>query len=405
MSLESLATWAGFAISTILLILVARKTLWGALASAAFVLGVFTVAPRTIGLLFLAVGTTLDNFFLALSFAIIPVVGKLLNEAGYMTSLVSSIKISRASFNMISPALVGLLPVPGGALISAPMIDETASDLPAQYRCASNVWFRHVLFIVYPVSSTIILSTQVAQVNRYLAIACLIPFLVIAIILGYVFFLKKVEGKLESTETYPRNMVIRPLIILAITPAIDLLLRELAFPLAGIEFENLSLMIGTTCSLILAIAWSEMKLSKFLKVTRAAHPWNFFLFILMMFFYLEVFNASGIDGLISSYNLHPTILLCMLGFAFGFITGRMNVPLLIIIPIFLNDSALPSMTLLPFAVVYMSVYVGYVISPVHPCLSVTLEFFKVSYIKTAKVMIPPGAILLALTFILSFFIR
>ncbi|MHA1680289.1 MAG: DUF401 family protein [Promethearchaeota archaeon] len=427
----SALSWTGFIASTVLLVFISRKSLWIALTVSALVLGFFTMEPANVAMQFLDAWTDPENLLLGISLAGIPVIGVLMERAGYMDALVTSIKIPKSAFNIIAPALVGLLPVPGGALISAPMINRAGSAMSPEKRCASNVWFRHVLFLIYPVSSTIILGTEAANLDRFVAILALSPFLIITVIAGYVAFLRGVKGKLGENQDggakSTRKEILRSFVILFTTPAIDISLRLVLEDVA----RNLSLVIGVGLSLFLALIWFRLpdpesilrrdgktgkqvpsrdkntrkRNEEILRFIKKAKPWNFFLFILLIFCYLNIFNESGIADLISSYNLPPIILLVLVGFFFGFITGRMNVPLLIIIPIYLTPLG-PGALMAPkeFVTCFISIYVGYIMSPVHPCLSVTLEYFHVKYTKTVREMLLPGTITISFAVILSFFI-
>lgn len=395
--------WIGFISAIICLILIARKSIWLGLLVASVVLGIFTMPVPMIGIAFLTAALNLDNFFLCVSMALIPLIGGVMERSGQMDDLVNSIRINKAAFNALAPALVGLLPVAGGALISAPMVNRGAQELKPEARCGLNVWFRHTLFLIYPVGSSLILSSREAGIDRYMALLYLTPFLLVTIILGYIFYLRPLKGKNEPEATPARKNFAKALLIILATPILDISLKFM-FPLEEMGIGNFSLLVGVAASTTLAITWSHFGRKELKETIKKAKPWNFFLFMLFIFTFLEVFYLSGIEEEISSYNLPPFILLVVIGFAFGFITGRLNVPLLIIIPLYLATYSAAIMPPLPFVVVYMSVYQGYVISPVHPCVSATLEYFKVSYGKMAKLMAYPCTVAIVMLGILSFFI-
>lgn len=62
--------------------------------------------------------------------------------------LVHSVKITA----MLLPAMMGLLPVPGGAMLSAPMTDAIGERLllSPERRVSVNLAFRHTVFMVIP---------------------------------------------------------------------------------------------------------------------------------------------------------------------------------------------------------------------------------------------------------------
>jgi hypothetical protein len=62
-----------------------------------------------------------------------------------------------------------------------------------------------------------------------------------------------------------------------------------------------------------------------------------------------------------------------------------------------------TVTPITFAVIYTALFFGYMISPVHPCVGVSLEYFKVPMKSFIKLLIVPTSIVFAVTLVLSFF--
>ena len=71
----------------------------------------------------------------------------------------------------------------------------------------------------------------------------------------------------------------------------------------------------------------------------------------------------------------------------------MVTPAGIVIPMFLTKFG--SISPIIFAITYFSMFLGYVMTPVHPCVSLTAEFFKVDIKDFLKITLPPA--ILALT--------
>ncbi|MHA1791342.1 MAG: DUF401 family protein [Promethearchaeota archaeon] len=397
-------SWIGFFIATFSLIIISKKSIWLALLSSSIILGAFTISFYTLMQDMFDAFFTVDNILLASSMALIPIIGVVLEKSGMLDTLVDQVNIRRDVFNAMAPALVGMLSVPGGALISAPIVNKAAGPIAPETKTALNVWFRHVLFIIYPISSTMIISTNLAGINKYSVILALVPIAIIVTVLGFIFFLKNLKDNLSSSSDKDIAGFFKPLIVIITTPILDPIFR-LLFNGLSIKLEYLSIFISISISLLLAWFWSGFSRTSALTILKYSKAWNFLLFMIFLFFFLNVFEDSGIASIIASYKLHPVVILVILGFVFGFITGRMNLPLVILIPIYLSTFAITTMPLLSFCVLYMSVYTGYILSPVHPCLSVTIEYFKVNYINTVKKMIIPAAILMILITSLSFFAR
>jgi hypothetical protein len=90
-----------------------------------------------------------------------------------------------------------------------------------------------------------------------------------------------------------------------------------------------------------------------------------------------------------------------MGYALGIATGRVLLPASIIIPVYLT---MGSMTPVVFATVYTSIFFGYVISPVHPCVGVSLEYFSVSLKDFLRLLAVPTFIVFFVCLVISFFI-
>jgi hypothetical protein len=154
-------------------------------------------------------------------------------------------------------------------------------------------------------------------------------------------------------------------------------------------------------ALVLAAIAARADLASLEAVARKMKPWNYGSIILGMFLFLAVFRVSGVPELIGSLHL-PLMFLCMgVGAFLGVVTGRMEVPASIVIPIYLGSAGLTAMAPVVFAVTYASIFVGYVISPVHPCTSISLEYFGVSIWAYLKKMAMPSIIMMAVTIIVG----
>ena len=119
--------------------------------------------------------------------------------------------------------------------------------------------------------------------------------------------------------------------------------------------------------------------------------------------FLHVFEMSSIPELIAGIEITPEILCVAMGFLLGFGTGRIVTPAGVIIPIFLRKFG--PISPIVFAITYFSVFLGYALTPVHPCVSLTAEFFKVEIKDFLRVTARPALIALIVCLLLLFFIN
>ena len=126
--------------------------------------------------------------------------GSLLKESGRALSLtdaVESLLRSKRASMVILPALIGLLPMPGGALLSAPLIDEVGNrtDIEPTRLAAINYWFRHMLEYVWPLYLGIILASSILEIKVGKIISAQWP-MSVGMLIGGILFLLVPLGKL-----------------------------------------------------------------------------------------------------------------------------------------------------------------------------------------------------------------
>jgi integral membrane protein (TIGR00529 family) len=90
------------------------------------------------------------------------------------------------------PALIGLLPMPGGAIFSAPMVKAVSANMSLgnEDRAVINYWFRHVWEMFWPLYPGIILTVALADIPISALISRSWPGVVAMFGIGWFFFLR-----------------------------------------------------------------------------------------------------------------------------------------------------------------------------------------------------------------------
>lgn len=322
-------------------------------------------------------------FLLAIALSLIPILGGIIDESGIMIELIQNMNISKKKSIMLTPAFFGLFPVAGGALMSAPIIDKMVPNINPDRKVAINVWFRHIVILVYPLSPALLLLSELSHIDTYIIVlTMLIPFFLLFII-GYFAFIYSIN---EIDEKHKRDikLVLYYIIPLIIAPIIDIVGRNCF----DIKFPNLFLIIGLAVSIIVSLKIGHMKFQNIKKISKKMKLWRFPLLIFSIFLFLEIFDNSGIKQEISNLNL-PFILLILLSFLLGFVTGELQVPISILIPIYLIQNSLVIMPLVDCIFIYSAIFLGYLMTPLHPCVSYSNDFFKAKFSKVFKLLIVP----------------
>jgi len=388
--------WISFFVAIISLLIIARKNLWLGLTVGALVLGLFNLKlPILIKTIILTL-TDPEVLLLATAVGTIPLIGGMLQTSGLLNDLVNNLQVKRKVFLGFSPAFMGLLPLPGGALLSAPMLRKAGDDIGGDAYAAINVWFRHILIMIYPLGSLLACS-KMAQLDLYKNLIYIFPIFLIFFLIGYIFLLHRIDGKMPSPHKINYLKLIRPIIIIIAAPIVHILISR-----SGLK-DELSLLIGIGVALTLVILIGKITFKQAISIIKIMKPWKFFLIIIGIFLFLYIFENSDISSEIAKAVFSFQFLVVVLAAFLGFVTGRIQLPVSILLPIFLSKYSTSLLTPPVFALMYSSVFVGYMISPVHPCVSISVEYFKSNFKSFVRKLILPALLCLILLYLASFF--
>ncbi len=393
-------TWISLVVSLLLLLLISQKNLALGMFTAAIVMGLTTMSWSSFLDQLAATFSDPSALSLAGLVGIIAMVGGILEESGEMENLVSNMRIGKRPFLASSPALLGMLPMPGGALLSAPMVESSGGKLSGSTKAVINVWFRHILFLIYPLGPALIASAKIAGLSVYATIPYLAPLFLISVLLGYFFLLRETETGMEYSDKFSLRGLLVPLTVILLAPLVDVMLKAF-FNFSVPEYTTL---IGVTLSFVAALVVSGYGLSELGQVTKKMEPWGFALIVLGMFTFLNVFQNSGAPEAIGDLSFPLPVLVVGVSFLLGLVTGRIQAPASIIFPIFFARQGVEVVPVMAFAVAYFSIFVGYAISPIHPCVSVSVEFFETSMGDYVRKIAPPAVISLLVAGLLAIFL-
>jgi len=365
--------WFSFLLSIALLIGIGRKSIWLGLIISSFILGVLNLPLSNVVTIFIKTICDPSIFLLALAVGIMPIVGGALSESGLIKNLIQSLNMHSKTFLFIAPAFMGMLTMPGGALLSAPVIANVGSGATKADYAAVNVWFRHILVMIYPLAG-LLATTKMAGLDLYTEVLYLLPAFLLLTLLGYFFILRPIKDNSVLSGKHDSRKIFQPIGAVMIAPVIHIIGKSL-FPNI---IEEIPLIIGILLSLGLTFYFGNLSLRELIPITLKMRLWRFFLLIFGMFIFLNVFKATDASAAISSIAFNKTFLMVGIALFLGFVTGRVQVPVSILLPIYYASFGAETMSHLVFAVMYFSVFIGYVVSPIHPCVSVTVEYFNTS---------------------------
>lgn len=138
------------------------------------------IDPRTIALALVTL------FLLGLSMV--------MEQGGQFTAIVrlATLVVRRPSVAMAAlPALVGLLPMPGGAVFSAPMVASAAGGqdkVPGAVLSAINYWFRHIWEHWWPLYPGVLLALALTHADYFTFLRYQMPLGAFMVLSGLVLF-------------------------------------------------------------------------------------------------------------------------------------------------------------------------------------------------------------------------
>jgi integral membrane protein (TIGR00529 family) len=310
----------------------------------------------------------------------IPILGGIMEESGLMMEMIQKMRVSKKSSLMVIPAIFGLLPVPGGALMSAPIVDQIGYKEEINKKVSINVWYRHVIILIYPLSSSLIVASFLTHINLYILVIALLPSFIIMCLVGYYTLVKDVSPSSKQVERDLKR-AFHNLLPIIIAPMIDFIGRTFF----NLSYPEIFLLFGLVFSIWLALRFGNIKFSNVKIISKEMKIWRYPFIIFAMFLFLEVFILTGASEEIASLNL-SVFYFILIGFFLGFATGRIQLPISILIPIFLAQYAVFTMPILDFIFIYTSIFLGYLITPIHPCVSYSIEYFETDFTKVLKIL-------------------
>ncbi|MDO9549224.1 MAG: DUF401 family protein, partial [Candidatus Marinimicrobia bacterium] len=336
--------WSSFLISILLLLAVGRKNIWLGLMVSSFILGVLNLPFTDVGAIFIKTIGDPSIFLLALAVGIMPVIGGALSESGLIKDLIQSLNMRSKTFLFMAPAFMGMLTMPGGALLSAPVIANVGSGATKADYAAINIWFRHILVMIYPLAG-LLATTKMAGIDLYTEVLYLLPAFLLLTLLGYLFILRPIKDNSALTGTHKSRKILQPIGAVMIAPVIHIIGKSL-FPNM---MEEIPLIVGVLLSLGLTFHFGKLPLKELGPITLKMRPWRFFLLILGMFIFLNVFKATDASAAIAAIAFNKTFLIVGIALFLGFVTGRVQVPVSILLPIYYAGFGAETMSPMVFA--------------------------------------------------------
>jgi integral membrane protein (TIGR00529 family) len=341
---------------------------------------------------------------IAILLSLIFILAKCMQETGAIKKLIDSLRsiFTKGGTLGVIPAVYGLMPVPGGALFSAPTIDEEGDkfNIDQNQKNFLNVWFRHVWFPIYPISSAMILITSVKFANFDISLIILanIPAFIASILVGLFFlkkFIKNAPEKNFSTEKDYSGL------IYLLPPILPLLIYGF-LQIFGIP-QIRSFLIGVIISIILVFYLTDRTKEDYFGILKKSISFNLAIAIFGIMIFREIFEVSQanivLKDIIIGANIPVISMIVIIPLVLGVLTGynlgavALSYPILApMFPTDINHIVLVGYT----SLIFISSLIGYIISPIHLCNVVSSDYLKTDTTRMYRTYIPAAFLMLAI---------
>jgi len=286
------------------------------------------------------------------------------------------------------PALLGLIPMPAGAIFSAPMVKDVGGrvGLTPEEELFVNYWFRHIWEFVWPLFPGIILFAGLLKVEIQEVIVVQFPLTIITVIVGFIWEYKNLR---KDTTLINKKDILFNLkkLFFGVWPILLIIVLVL-----GTKTDLLlSLLIVILSLIFINIKKLSLKILK--EIVKNDIDLSVVILIASIMIFKRILQVSGgieiIPEVFAKLGIHPFIVLFSIPFFIAIMTGvgtaALGIGLPVLLPIIIQGEPNLYYAMLAFT----GSFAGVMISPMHLCLVVTKNYFKADMAKIYKMLTLP----------------
>jgi len=358
------------------------------------VLGVLTalgracIAPPTVQLVFVI--------------AFIMLLAALCSHFGYMDMFARALKrliADRRVSLCLMPAFGGLLPMPGGAMWSAPLVQnvDRQSEISPEQRTFVNYWFRHVWEYVLPVYPGLVLAAAILGVPITHLVRGQVHLTVASIVSGAVVVLLTIKrGGHTDVAAESKAKALR-LLLYGIWPFAFVIILVLGF--------KQDLLIVLASAILLMWLVTRTRPREFVRLAWKSFSPASLSVVLGVMGFKEIMTAGGVvevlPGLLASLHIPNVLVLFFIPLLVGLLTGITQAFVGVAFPVIMPFIHKGDSSLAFAALAYSGGFLGVLLSPVHLCLILTHQYFKARLGGVYRLMIFPVIFVACVAFVLA----
>lgn len=381
----------------VILILIRFINISASILAGAVLLGLLTIGFETFNQIFVS-ATSFQTLKLLAIVILAFTLGYSMEYFKLLDDLTSSVsEMTGIASLLLIPLIVGLLPMPGGALISAVMLTNLVKKFNVKPEKATyvNYWFRHPWVTVWPLYPSFVIGATIVNAPFFEIFRATYPIALIAILSG---FLVTWGFKRVEIRFYPswRNF---SKMIYSFYPVIIVALASLVF--------KLDLLLTLVLSLAILYTHKRLSFADLKSIFRKAIDAKIIALIFAVMIYKGLIEYTSSAEIffqhLNDWNFSPAVASFLLSFVIGFSTGVEISYGSIALPLLTKFTGVGAIVYKNLMLVFGAGYLGVMLSPLHLCLVFSSEYYKASLFKVYRDLLPTGilaAFLLILTYLL-----
>ena len=311
---------------------------------------------------------------------------QLMEKLGMLKGVSSSLSPLSGIEVALIPLLIGLLPMPGGALVSAVMISSLAAkyQIDPERMTFINYWFRHIWVTVWPLYPNVIIASAVMETDFRHIVGATYPIALAAIISAIPFSrgLLRKPGKPDFSELLvsfsPVILVAALSLLFRISLLISLLVSILLLFSIKRDFKSIPEVFKRSIDLeIIVLVFAVLAYRDLIVISGAARD------------FLNAVVSAGIPSYAAAF-----LLSFFVAFSTGIEMSYTSIALPLLTPFTGTGDINQSFVLLIFA----GGFAGVMLSPLHLCIVLSAKHFSAELRRVYHYMIPASIIMLLLVF-------
>lgn len=363
-----------------------------------------------------------DTVELAAILTLIMILERILRQQGYLERMLNALTglfRDRRTVMAIIPGFIGLMPSAGGALFSAPLVDQAVGKAAtAEQKAFINFYYRHIWDYFLPIYPGVLLAAKITGIPLVTMILGLMPYGILIILMGlpYLYSLKMNEAETTSSpdDTEDQSEVNAVIEYSADRTVRSKLIKDVVLStlpvvvLVGLVLASVNIILAIIMVVGVLLIKHGYSPRKFMTLVHEAVVVKTLLILWAIMLFKEVMTATGsIDGLpvlLGKLPIPEFAVAGLISFMVAYLTGQTGFYVGIAFPVIIAASG--GAVSLPLAVfVFVAGSAATMLSPMHLCLSLTIDYFKADLGKVLRKLIVFESILVVVALIVYLILR